>query len=66
MRIDPVVPIVPVRNDASTNSDQRISQKKHNEESSTVVQLSTHKSKTGAPKVTLQSALYTIELMKSL
>lgn len=55
MRIQPIAPVVQLRNDASTNSDKRPAQKKAAE--SVVVQLDTYKSRTGAPRMTRQRAL---------
>ncbi len=52
MRIQPIAPVVHLRNDASTDSDQRVAQKAAAE--SVVVELGTHKSRTrtGVPRMT--------------
>lgn len=66
MRIQPIAPVVPLRNDASTNSDKRQVQKKEAE--SVVVHLSTHKSKTttGAQRMTKERVLEHIKWFENL
>ncbi len=64
MRIQPIVPVVPLRNDASTDSDKRPVQKKEAE--SVVVHLGTHKSSTGVPRMTKERAIEFIKWLDEL
>lgn len=64
MRIQPIVPVVPLRNDASTNSDQRPVQKKESE--SVAVHLGTHKSSTGVSRMTKERAIEFIKWLDEL
>ena len=66
MRIQPIVPVVPLRNDASTDSDKRPVQKKEAE--SVVVHLGTHKSRTntGVPRLTKERVLEHIKWFEDL
>lgn len=63
MKVQPIVPVVHTRNDVSTNSDQRVSQKKHAE---TFKNKLDSGMKRDAPRLTEERVLEQIELMKSL
>jgi len=64
MRITPIAPVVHLRNDAGTNSDQRQAQKEAAE--SVVVELGTHKSRTGVSRLTADRVREHIKWLESL
>lgn len=63
MKVQPIVPLVRTRNDVSTNSDSRVSQKKHAETFKGKLDSGT---KRDAPRLTEERVLEYIELFKGL